>query len=116
LQYALSLAEENQAEFILMQAVPMVPWQHRAAVEAQSLRDLEQLIPEPAKDWCIPECIVRWEYPAEAILHSAVDREADLIVMGVRKARAAGLSTHLPWPVASEVVSRARCPVLTVRV
>jgi len=116
LHYALSLAEEHQAEFVVMQAVPLVPWQRRAAVEQQARRDLERLIPEPAKDWCVPECIVRWEHPAEAILHTATDQDADLIVMGVRRARAAGLSTHLPWPVASEVVSRARCPVLTVRI
>ena len=74
LHYALSLAEENQAEFIVMQAVPLVPWQHRASVEQQARRDLERLIPEPAKDWCVPECIVRWEHPAEAILHTATDR------------------------------------------
>lgn len=29
LHYALSLAEENQAEFIVLQALPLVPWQHR---------------------------------------------------------------------------------------
>lgn len=116
LHYALSLAEENQAEFIVLQAVPLVPWQHRASVEAQMRERLECLIPEQAKDWCTPQFLVRWEHPAEAILLTAADWEADLIVMGVRKARAAGLSSHLPWPVASEVVSRARCPVLTVRV
>jgi len=116
LHYALSLAEENQAEFIVMQAVPMVPWQHRVSVAEQTRRHLESLIPEQAKDWCTPQFLVRWEHPAEAILLAAAEREADLIVMGVRKSRAAGLSSHLPWPVASEVVSRAPCPVLTVRV
>ena len=116
LHYALSLAEENQAEFIVLQAVPLVPWQHRASVEAQMRERLERLVPEQAKDWCTPQFLVRWEHPAEAVLLAAEEWEADLIVMGVRKARAAGLSSHLPWPVASEVVSRARCPVLTVRV
>lgn len=116
LHYALSLAEENQAEVIVMQAVPMVPWQHRVSVAEQTCRHLESLIPEQARDWCTPQFLVRWEHPAEAILLAAAEREADLIVMGVRKSRAAGLSSHLPWPVASEVVSRAPCPVLTVRV
>jgi len=116
LHYALSLAEENQAEFIVMQAVPLVPWQHRAAVEVRIRGRLEQLIPESAKDWCVPQFLVRWEHAAEAVLLAAEEREAELIVMGVRRARAAGLSAHLPWPVASEVVSRALCPVLTVRV
>lgn len=116
LHYALSLAEENQAECLVLQAVPLVPWQHRATVEVEVRTRLEALIPQSVRDWCTPQFLVRWEHPAEAILLAAAERETDLIVMGVRRARAAGLSTHLPWPVASEVVSRAPCPVLTVRV
>lgn len=116
LRYALSLAEENQAELIVMQSVPMVPWQHRDEVEKQTWRRLRRLVPAQANDWCTPQFVVRWEYSPEAILEAAVEREADLIVIGVRKSRAAGLSSHLPWPIASEVVSRALCPVLTVRV
>jgi nucleotide-binding universal stress UspA family protein len=115
LHYALSLAEESQAQLILLQAVPMVPWQHRPGVELRTVGCLEGLIPAEARDWCAPQFLVRWEHAAEAILLAAAQREADLIVMGVRKARAAGLSSHLPWPVASEVVGRAPCPVLTVR-
>jgi nucleotide-binding universal stress UspA family protein len=116
LHYALSLAEENEAAFLVMHAIPMVPWQHRPEVEVQTWHQLESLIPEGAKDWCTPQYVVRWEHPAEAVLHAAEDRQPDLIVMGVHKARAAGLSSHLPWPIASEVASRAPCPVLTVRV
>jgi nucleotide-binding universal stress UspA family protein len=116
LHYALSLAEQNQAEFIVLQAIPLVPWQHRAAVEVQMRGRLERLIPRESRDWCAPQFLVRWEHPVEAVLQAAAEWEADLIVMGVRKARAARLSNHLPWPVASEVVSRAPCPVLTVRV
>jgi nucleotide-binding universal stress UspA family protein len=114
--YAVSLAEENQAEFILLDAIPLVPWQHRPSVEERSHRILQSLMPEHAKDWCTPQFLVRWEHPVEAILRTAEERSADLIVMSVHKSRAAGLSSHLPWPVASEVVSRAPCPVLTVRV
>ena len=116
LHYALSLAEENQAELIILQAVPMVPWQHRESVEREERAHLERLIPAQAADRCVPQFLIRWEHPVDAILLAADDRRADLIVMGVRKARAAALSSHLPWPVASEVVSRAMCPVLTVRV
>lgn len=116
LHYAVSLAEENQAVVVVLDAIPLVPWQHRASVEARSRRVLENLMPEHAKDWCTPQYLVRWEHPAEAILRTAAEQDADLIVMSVHKARVAGLSSHLPWPVASEVVSRALCPVLTVRV
>jgi len=116
LQYALSLAEENQSKFIVMQSIPLVPWQHRAAVEMQARLGLENLIPEQAKDWCVPEFVVRWEHPATAILHEAESRGADLVVMSVHRSRAISFSAHLPWAVASEVVSRAPCPVLTVRI
>lgn len=116
LQYALSLAEENQSEFILLEAIPLVPWQHRAEVQQESCRALESLIPEQSRDWCVPQCVVRWEHPAEAILREAEERNVDLIVMSVHKSHVSSLSAHLPWPVASEVVSQAPCPVLTVRV
>lgn len=116
LQYALSLAEENQSELIVLQAIPMVPWQHRPALAHQSRKHLESLIPEQARDWCSPQFLIRWEYPEEAILAAAAECEVDLIVMGVRKARAVSLSAHLPWPVASKLVSSATCPVLTVRI
>jgi len=115
LAYALSLAEENQAEFVVVNAAPLVPWQHRGAVEAQVKGEVAGLIPPEATLWCTPEAVVRWEYPAEAIVRAAEDRQADLIVMGVKRASAARLSSHRPWPITSEVVSRAPCPVLTVR-
>ncbi|HTW56779.1 MAG TPA: universal stress protein [Terriglobales bacterium] len=116
LHYALSLAEENQAQITVLQAVPMVPWQHRASVERQTRHSLESLMPVQASDWCRPEFRVRWEHPVEAILRAATECEPDLVVMGVRKVRATAWSAHLPWPIASEVVARAPCPVLTVRV
>jgi len=114
--YALSLAEESLAEIIILDACPLVPWQHRASVEQRSHRALETLIPEQSKDWCAPQFIVRWEHPAEAILAEAQERAADLIVMSVHKSRATSWLAHMPWPVASDVVSRAPCPVVTIRV
>jgi len=116
LQYALSLAEENQSEIILLEAIPLVPWQHRAEVQQKAYGALESLIPEQARDWCVPQCVVRWEHPAEAILREAQERNVDLIVMSVHKSHVSALAAHLPWPVASEVVSQAPCAVLTVRV
>jgi len=114
--YALSLAEESLAEIIILDACPLVPWQHRASVEQRSRRALETLIPEQSKDWCVPQFVVRWEHPAEAVLVEAQQREADLIVMSVHKSRASSWLAHMPWPVASEVVSRAPCAVVTIRV
>lgn len=116
LRYALSLAEENQAEIIILEVIPLVPWQYHASQEQSTRRALKNLIPPHAADWCIPQIVLRSEYPPEAILHVSHKQDADLIVMSVQKTRAAALSSHLPWPIASEVLSRAECPVLTVRI
>ena len=116
LRYALTLAQDNHSEIAVLQAVPLVPWQHRSSVEEQMRSRLERMIPRDAAPWCTPQFLVRWEHPADAVVLAGAEWEVDLIVMGVRKSRAARISAHLPWPVASEVVSRASCPVLTVRV
>jgi nucleotide-binding universal stress UspA family protein len=114
LPYALSLAEENQASLILLHVIPLVPLQHQESVSGNAQARLEELIPPDAGDWCRPEIVVRFEFPAEAILKLARERQADLIVMGVHKG-APFASAHLPWAIAYEVVCRAPCPVLTVR-
>lgn len=116
LHYALALAEENQSEFLVVDVIPLVPWQYRESEQRRSRRAVESLIPEQAKDWCTPQIIARWEYPSEAIVLEATEREVDLIVMSVHRSRAASWLAHMPWPVASEVVGRAPCPVLTIRI
>lgn len=114
LPYALSLAEENQASLTLVQMIPLVPWQYKEAIEENTRKKLAELI--PAETWCKPDFVVGFEFPPEGIVRVAKERQADLIVMGVRKAAAAALKAHLPWSTASEVVGVAPCPVLTVRV
>jgi nucleotide-binding universal stress UspA family protein len=114
LPYALSLAEENQAELVLFHVIPLVPIEHQESVAASARTHLEELLPTDASDWCRPECLVRFEFPAEGILNLAETRHADLIVMGVHR-RAPVASAHLPWATAYQVVCHATCPVLTVR-
>ena len=113
--YALSFAEENQATLVLVQLMPLIFPEHREFEEAQGREAMRSLVPADAEAWCKPEFVVRFEFPAEGILHLARERDIDLIVMGVRKASEGGLPDHLPWPVASRVVAEAPCPVLTVR-
>ena len=114
LPYALSLAEEYQASLTLLHVMPLVPMQHQVYVSGGVKQRLEQLIPPDARDWCKPEVVVSFEFPAEGILHLSAAQYADLIVMGVHK-RAPRASAHLPWAIAYEVVCHATCPVLTVR-
>ena len=115
LPYALSIAEENQAQLTLAHFVSLVPMQRQAAVEEQARKRLQALLPADALDWCVPECVVRFEFPSDGILKLAAERGADLIVMGVHKTNAPRAAAHLPWAIAHDVVCHARCPVLTVR-
>jgi nucleotide-binding universal stress UspA family protein len=73
---------------------------------------MRALVPKEAWAWCSPEFVARFVPPAQRILDLAEEQEADLIVMGVKKFAMPG---HSPWPVASQVVAEASCPVLTVR-
>jgi nucleotide-binding universal stress UspA family protein len=113
LPYALSLAEENQATLIFLNVAPLVPYQYKESIVETTCKRLEGLM--PAEPWCTPDFVVCFDFPAQGILQIARDREPDLIVLGVNRRAAAGLSSHLPWSTASEVVSAAPCPVLTVR-
>jgi nucleotide-binding universal stress UspA family protein len=115
LPYALSMAEENDAQLILLHTIPLVPMQQRDHVEESARRRLEKLVAPEAADWCEPEFVIRFEFPTEGILQVAEERQADLIVMGVRASASPRTSAHLPWATAYEVVCHAHCPVLTVR-
>jgi len=115
LPYALSLAEENQANLIFLHVVPLVPWQEQASTAETSRKRLQSLVPKEAEAWCRPEFVVRFDFPVESILSLAEQARADLIVMGVKKSAGISVTSHLPWTTASEVVSRAPCLVLTVR-
>ena len=114
LPYAISMAEEYQAQLILLHLSALIPLEVGDDIEASLVRRLQDLVtPETCSRK--PECIVRFEFPAEGILQAAEEFTADLIVMSVRRSALAGAASHLPWAIASEVVSRAPCAVLTVR-
>jgi len=113
LPYALSLAEENQATLIFLHVAPLVPYQYKESVVETTCKRLEGLM--PTESWCTPDFVVCFDFPSQGILQVARDRETDLIVLGVNRHAAVGLTSHLPWSTASDVVSAAPCPVLTVR-
>jgi len=115
LPYALSLAEENQANLILFRLMPLAPVEYQESDASSVLEELWTLVPAEAENWCKPEFVAGFELPADGILGLAKERDVDLIVMGVRKSSGSALSEHKPWPVASQVVAQAQCPVLTVR-
>ena len=79
-----------------------------------AVRRLQELIPLNASLQYRPEITLEFGLPAEQILKVASDREADMIVLGVRSWSEVG-GTHLPWSAAHHVIAGAHCPVLTIR-
>jgi len=118
--YAVSMAQENDGRLILLHVMkePDTVPNDQATEDATSsvMHQLQEIVPAPAELWCRPEAVVRSGRPAEQILKVARECDADLIVMGIRDARAfIGAATHLERTTAHNVVVRATCPVLTVR-
>lgn len=110
--YAISLACENQARLYLLYvtATPEIP-----AVEHELTSRLRNLIPPEAELACAPKAFVDVGETAPCITDLAEELKVDLIVLGPRRSsRFAGVS-HLPGSTAQHVVSKAICPVLTVR-
>jgi nucleotide-binding universal stress UspA family protein len=137
LPYAVSLARTNNSHLILLHAVPasleIVPSSFGnvgpATVEvstefvsdaiADARYQLEEMIPAENMQRLDPEVIVECGPAAETILKVTENKKANLIVMGAHRASVSSMvssiASHLPWATASNVVCKARCPVLSVR-
>ena len=74
-------------------------------------------MPEEAEAWCKPEVFVERGSPLPTgFSNSPICAESGLIVLGVKPEEGVpGAATHLPIATAHKIVSRAECPVLTVR-
>lgn len=113
--YALSLAEHQKAQLILMHVSreePGSPDERQRIVE-QSRQRLQALIPAAAQLPGPPEFLVEFGTAAERILAVAAEKKPGLIVLGVRQP--VGFTLRFKWATAYAVVSHAPCPVLTVR-
>lgn len=118
--YAISMAQENQARLTLLHVAKELETRPTdpAAEDSMSnlLFQLHEIVPESAEPWCRLEAVVQFGNPAEQILKVAKERDADLIVLGVRDPGPfMGPATHLERNTAHKVVVAAGCPVLTVR-
>ncbi|HTZ74230.1 MAG TPA: universal stress protein [Candidatus Aquilonibacter sp.] len=120
--YALSLAQGNDARLLLFHV--MRHPEERAEKDAkrfeltvaEAIHHLYETIPKGVELRFPPEVLVEYGDPAERILEAARERNADLIVLGVRGASGhMGAATHLERPTAHKIVAHAACPVLTVR-
>jgi nucleotide-binding universal stress UspA family protein len=132
--YALFLAEDCQAQLILLHIVPptlvadvgpgvygpgiylaqeLIEWQE--AKRKESLRGLKELVPLHANLRYEPEYLVGLDPLPDGILEAAASRNVDLIVMGANPVAAARVAAHIPWALTHDVICKAQCPVLTVR-
>ena len=118
--YAISLAQEHQATLTLLHVLEepktgelVLPGDLMTSTQTV----LRAMVPNEAKFWCEPRCVVEQGKPAEKILDVAARYRADLIVLGARKPTGVpGAATHLSMATIHQVVTHAACPVLTVRV
>lgn len=117
--YAISLAQEFEAHLTLLHVITEEKsgdLVHAAELVGSAGRLLRKSVPPEAEMWCEPHFAVEYGPASEKILEVAKRRKADLIVLGVRRPSGfPGAATHLPMATAHQVVSRAECPVLTVR-
>ncbi len=114
--YAFSLAQEFRTRLTLLHVIEEYGdhlYDRPGPIDA-ALRKLEDLIPEETDLRFAPEPTVEFGSPADRILQRAAERDADLIVLGIRPGHI-NASTHLPWATAHKVIVGAHCPVLTVR-
>jgi nucleotide-binding universal stress UspA family protein len=109
---AISLALEYGAQLILFHAMASANSNHETA-SLQTLRDLVpfgiQLVPKP-------KCLVEQGDPPSCILKVASAENADMIVLGLRSAKANFSAPSPPLRSnARKIAIAAACPVLTVR-
>jgi nucleotide-binding universal stress UspA family protein len=117
--YAISLAQEHQAKLTLLNVFPesaVGELIHPEQYVDSTGRLLRSMVPPEADLWCTPKCMVRSGAAAETILKVADERKPDLIVLGAREAEVPmSVVAHLSRAIVQEIVSKAPCPVLTVR-
>ncbi len=119
--YAVSLAQENQTCLLLLMVMPKPEHpdaddkKRLAVCAAEAMQRLYEIVPHGATSEFSSEAVVEYGEPAERILEISKQREVDLVVLGVRKAKHIAAATHLDNAIAHRVVAHAPCPVLTLR-
>jgi nucleotide-binding universal stress UspA family protein len=112
--FALSFAEDFGAHLYLCHVLP----EGNGQMNDQELNDrfiatLRNLVPDVAREWCEPECVLQQGVAADGILLLAQRVKADLIVLGTRKT--SHWFDNFKTGVAFQVISSSPCPVLTIR-
>jgi nucleotide-binding universal stress UspA family protein len=114
--HAFSLAQEHNASLTVLHVIESAAAYTEESVARQreiNIVRMKQLMPEGSENWCNPEFRVTFGAAVEEILIAARESKADLIVMGAKARKR--LAGHVPLTIAYNVVTKATCPVLTVR-
>lgn len=112
--YAFSLARENGAHLTMLHVVTETTAASQQDTQrvTDHLKDcLQEIVPRTFPH--DPELRVEFGDPAETILRVAEEKNADVIVIGVRPVE--DEKETLPPPKAYKLVCSSKCPVLTVR-
>jgi nucleotide-binding universal stress UspA family protein len=112
--YALSFAQDSGANLYFCY---VLGYQAETAAKKDFLdvgfqSALNRMVPQSSYDWCNPECVVEHGDAPRAILELAEKVQADLIVLGARKA--SFWLTHIVHGLTPDLLARANCPVMTV--
>lgn len=109
------LARRFHSHVLMLHTLPRAGHRdgRRSELAVAYQRKLEATLPCAGKPFRV-DYIVNFGRPEDAILETAHTWEADLVALPVR--RSSVLASHLPGHIAYEVIRRAPCPVLTVRV
>lgn len=117
--HAVSLSHEFQSRLVLLNVITeQEAGYHEPTSDAVASSEhlLHKLLPSDAECRCKPEYLVSYGNVAEKILETESKTNPDLIVLGARPERGIhGAAANLPVAAAQRIVSRATCPVLTVR-
>jgi nucleotide-binding universal stress UspA family protein len=112
-KYALSLAQEYNAELTLLHVAEDSSEAETPAVMREVHRKLEALIPEDARNWCTAKAAVRMGKPYQEIIQVAVEQQADMAILGVRGRSAVDLVVF--GSTTQRVLQLGPCPVLAVQ-
>ena len=126
LEYALLLAQQDQARLVLLHAIEgllddvrmteashfTVPEYVRYRTEDAAAR-IEAAIPDDARQWCRPEVRIVPGAASRHLVGAAIELPADIVVLGVHGRSV--MERFLFGSTADHVIRRAPCPVLTLR-
>jgi nucleotide-binding universal stress UspA family protein len=116
---AVSLAEEYQSKLTMMTVLGPKDENKLGVAEdfgETSENQLREMVPEEAALWCAPRFVVERGAAAEKILELAAREKADLIVLGAHATEGIpGAKARMPMATVHQIVTNAKCPVLTIR-